>query len=134
MVVTSIAYVAYPAQDVQRLAAFYRDVIGLKVRFSFLGGSIPDFVEFEVGPNDSFAITTEEMLGRLGGDGSDVVFEVADIDRTLSELRTHPIRVDDRTKDYPGCRMASFDDPEGNTVGLHQISAERANEKVIKHA
>jgi len=30
---------------------------------------------------------------------------------------------DEKPADYPNCRIASFEDPEGNKVGLHQVKA-----------
>jgi predicted enzyme related to lactoylglutathione lyase len=33
----------------------------------------------------------------------------------------HTKRADEKPTDYPNCRTATFEDPEGNTVGLHQV-------------
>jgi predicted enzyme related to lactoylglutathione lyase len=60
------------------------------------------------------------MLEPPAGSGSGIVFEVDDIDGMLAKVRPHAKSMED-VAEYPSCRMASFEDPEGNKVTLHQF-------------
>ncbi len=120
MKVTSIAYSAYPAKNVPQLLAFYRDVLGLKVDRVHPSEETAEFVEFDLGSDHWFTLMPEAFLGRPAGSGVGVVFEVDDIDATLEAVRPSAMKADEKPQDHPGCRTASFEDPEGNKVGLHQ--------------
>ena len=60
------------------------------------------------------------MAGRAAGTGNGIVFEVDDVEAMLEAVRPHAKHADDASAEYPSCRMASFEDPEGNRVSLHQ--------------
>ncbi len=120
MQVKSIAWTAYPGKNVANLLAFYRDVLGLRVDRAHPSEDRAQFVEFDLGNDHWFTILPEEFLGRPAGSGSGVVFEVDDIDAALDRVRERASSADEKAADHPGCRVASFDDPEGNKVGLHQ--------------
>jgi len=120
MKVTSIAYTAYPAKSVPQLLAFYRDVLGLKIDRAHPSEDAAELVEFDLGGDHWFSLVPEGFLGRPAGSGAGVVFEVDDIEAALAALRDKAKSADDKPADYPTCRTASFEDPEGNKVGLHQ--------------
>jgi len=120
MRVTSIAYTAYPGKDVPKLLAFYRDILGLKVARAHPSEDGAQLVEFDIGNDHWFSLVPEKMLGRSTGSGAGVIFEVDDIDAALVAVRDGAKSADEKPTDYPTCRTASFEDPEGNKVGLHQ--------------
>jgi predicted enzyme related to lactoylglutathione lyase len=120
MKVTSIAYTAYPGKDVPKLLAFYRDALGLKVDRAHPSEEAAELVEFDLGNDHWFSLMPEKMFGRPPGSGAGVVFEVDDIEAALEAVRIGARSADDKATDYPTCRTASFEDPEGNKVGLHQ--------------
>ncbi len=120
MKVTSIAYSAYPGKNVPQLLAFYRDVLGLKVDRAHPSEDAAELVDFDLGNDQWFTLMPEAFLGRSAGTGAGVVFEVDDIDAALEAVRASVKKADEKAQDYPGCRTASFEDPEGNKVGLHQ--------------
>ncbi|MDB5040052.1 MAG: glyoxalase family protein [Candidatus Eremiobacteraeota bacterium] len=125
MAVRSIAFTAYPAEDVQRLLAFYRDVLGLRVDRAHPDEVDAQFVEFDAGDGHWFSVIPDRFAGRPAGSGSGVVFEVDDIDAVLEDVRKQAKSADEKVTDYPTCRIASFEDPEGNKVGLHQTTGAR---------
>jgi|HubBroStandDraft_1064217.scaffolds.fasta_scaffold16522_5 predicted enzyme related to lactoylglutathione lyase len=126
MQVTGIAFTAYPGKDVQKLLEFYRDALGLRVDRAHPDEVQARFVEFDLGNNQWFSLVPESFLERPAGSGGGVVFEVDDIDAALERVRPHATKVDEKPADYPNCRMAEFDDPEGNRVGLHQTKRSAA--------
>jgi predicted enzyme related to lactoylglutathione lyase len=123
MKVTSIAFTAYPGADVAKLLAFYRDVMGLRVDRAHPSEDEAQFVEFDLGNGQWFSVLPEAFAGRPAGTGTGVTFEVDDIDAMLDRVRAQAKTADAEPQDYPGCRVASFEDPEGNKLGLHQTKA-----------
>src|SRR5271165_4785065 len=120
MHVRSIAFTAYPAENVPNLLAFYRDVLGLRVGRAYPDEAQAQTVEFDVGNDHWFSLLPTKMAGRPAGSASGVVFEVDDVVAVLERVRAHAKNADEKAADYPGCRMAAFEDPEGNRVALHQ--------------
>ena len=125
MGVRSIAYTAYPAEDVQKLLVFYRDVLGLRVDRAHPDEDNAQFVEFDAGGGHWFSVVPDRFAGRPAGSGGGVVFEVDDIDAVLEGVRKQAKSADEKVTDHPTCRIASFEDPEGNKVGLHQMTSAR---------
>ncbi|MBV8299775.1 MAG: VOC family protein [Candidatus Eremiobacteraeota bacterium] len=123
MQVKSIAWTAYPAKDVAKLLAFYRDALGLRVDRAHPSEAEAQFVEFDLGNDHWFTILPEAFLGRPAGSGAGVTFEVDDIDAALAAVRGGARSADETPSDYSNCRIASFEDPEGNKVSLHQFKA-----------
>jgi predicted enzyme related to lactoylglutathione lyase len=121
MKVTAVAYTAYPGGNVAKLLAFYKNVLGLRVDRVHPSEENAEFVEFDIGNDQWFTLMPEKFSGRQAGTGAGIVFEVDDIDAVLDEVRKHTKRADEKPTDYPNCRTATFEDPEGNTVGLHQV-------------
>ena len=125
MGVRSIAYTAYPAEDVQKLLVFYRDVLGLRVDRAHPDEDNAQFVEFDAGGGHWFSVVPDRFAGRPAGSGGGVVFEVDDIDAVLEGVRKQAKSADEKVTDHPTCRIASFEDPERNKVGLHQMTGAR---------
>jgi predicted enzyme related to lactoylglutathione lyase len=121
--VTAVAYTAYPGENVARLLAFYKNVLGLRVGRVHPNEENADFVEFDIGNDQWFSLLPEKFAGRPAGSGAGIVFEVDDIDAVLDEVRKFAKSADEKPTDYPNCRTAAFEDPEGNKVGLHQFKA-----------
>ena len=61
------------------------------------------------------------MGGSRSGSASGIVFEVDDIDKTIANLRSKGVQVDDPYP-TPVCKIASLNDMEGNKVSLHQVT------------
>ena len=115
-----IAYVAYPAEDVQKLLAFYSAVLGLRLSRVHPEEGPARFVEFQVGADSWFSVVPTDFFNRPAGSGVGVAFEVDDIDAAASAVRKHSGTLQGEISDSSGCRWATAEDPEGNHFILHQ--------------
>jgi predicted enzyme related to lactoylglutathione lyase len=119
-VIKEIAFTAYPANDVAGLRKWYEDKLGLKFTGPFEENGVEKYNEAKIG-DGYFSVMTHEWIERDPGSASGVVFEVDNIDDTISDLRGKGVEIDDPYA-TPVCKIASFDDPEGNKVSLHQVT------------
>ena len=120
----AIAFTAYPGKDVAKLLTFYKDALDLRVGRAHPSEAEAEFVEFDLGRDQWFTLMPEKFAGRAAGSGAGVVFEVDDIDESLEKIRKGAKSADEKPTDYGHCRIASFEDPEGNKAQLHQHKAE----------
>ena len=99
-------------EDLEKIRAFYREVLGSK-RTRRPGGA-----GFKTGGAD-LVLT----LAANAATGVSLVFACADIDRSLRAVTeaglvvTHPLE-----EGHWGAKIAGFEDPEGNTIYLEQPS------------
>lgn len=114
--VKDIAFNAYPAKDVAALRKFYTDTLGLKFTGQFEEDGVLKYDEAQVG-NGWFSVMTTEWAEISPTAG--VAFEVDDIERTVADLRSKDVQIEN-IYDTPVCRITAFYDPEGNKVTLHQ--------------
>lgn len=118
--VREIAFTAYPARDVTSLTSWYREMLGIPFDNPFVEDGVEKYNEADIG-GGFFSIMTSEWLERDPGSASGIVFEVADLDKAVADLRGKGLNVGDPYA-TPVCKIASFNDPEGNKVSLHQIT------------
>ncbi|MDQ6826419.1 MAG: VOC family protein [Candidatus Eremiobacteraeota bacterium] len=116
--IKDIAFTAYPAADVAKLVEFYSNSLGLNLSDKYEEDGKLQYAEFEVG-NSWFSVMTHEWMDVPPGSAAGVALEVDNIEQTLKELGSKGITTE-RIHDTPVCRLASFKDPEGNKVTLHQ--------------
>jgi len=117
-VIKDIAFTAYPAKDVRALRDWYANTLGLQFGAPWEEGDKLQYDEAAVGTG-TFSVMTADWMEVAPGSASAVVFEVDDIDEQKSWLEGKHIEVSD-VYDTPVCRVASFRDPEGNKVTIHQ--------------
>ena len=117
----TLDYVILYVRDVERAVEFYRDVIGLRHRFTRDG-----YAEFGTG-RAKFGLLGEERAAELvremasGGGGSEVLFLVEDVDRQAERLRGEGVRILSGPEDRPwGHRSLHLADPDGHVVELAQ--------------
>jgi predicted enzyme related to lactoylglutathione lyase len=109
----------YWTKDMDRSVAFYRDVLGLALR-TRMG---EDWTEFEV------AGTTVALHGTREGhappqDGATIVFEVDDLEGTMTSLRAKDVAFEGEVNEVPGYgRFVSFRDPDGNLLQIFERAA-----------
>ncbi len=127
--INQIALITILTDDVPRLAAFYRDVLGFAVKQD-MGG----YVEFH---NDGvrFAICARSILHEASGhasyaeaqrgQGFELAFpcaEPAEVDRVYAEIVAQGATPVHAPADMPwGQRTAMFADPDGN---IHELFAD----------
>ena len=116
--IKSIAFTAYPSNNVKSTREWYEKMLGLKFSGAFEEEGVELYNEANVGP-DCFALMTTKWIDREAGSGVGVSFEVDDIEATAKALRDAGVRVDD-IYTTPVCKVTSFEDPEGNKVTLHE--------------
>ena len=102
------------AGDVERTAAFYREVLGLPMIHK------EDHVtHFDAGTVRLAVHRREEGEGAPPGDGF-VVFAVEDLDATCAELRRRGAEVQG-PKRRPYGRVAYLEDPDGHRIALWHL-------------
>lgn len=116
--IKDIAFTAYPAKDVEKLRAFYSDVLGLTFSGPYVEEGVLKYDEAKVG-SGWFSVMTSEWAG--SGPAGSIAFEVDDIETTFAGLRAKGLHTD-QIHETPVCKLGSFTDPEGNKVTLHQTT------------
>lgn len=106
----------YMCKDAARAIAFYRDVLGLEPSRLY-----PENrgAEYELPDGTTF--------GLWGGGGkvmpfqpsNGILFAVDDLDAAVDTVKARGVTML-MQNDLPNCRMAMFEDSEGNSVFLHQ--------------
>ncbi len=114
MEILQVSALTFQSADPERLAAFYRDIVGLPLRLQQHGG-MPPHHEGDLG-----AVHLSVLPAHPSAGGPVVpVFRVRDLDASISELSAHgvemalkPLRLDH------GMTVAGFKDPDGNMFRL----------------
>lgn len=118
--IKEIAYTAYPSSDVKPTREWYEKTLGLKFNAPFEEEGVEKYNEAKVG-SGYFSLMTTEWLQRDPGTGAGITFEVENMDAAIGQLREKGVAIED-PMDTPVCRIATFEDPEGNQIILHQIT------------
>jgi len=118
--IKEIAFTGYPANDVAGLRAWYEEKLGIAFDPPFVQGGVEKYCQAKIG-DGYFSVLAHEWVEREPGSASGIVFEVDDIDKTISALRAKGVDVGDPVA-TPVCRIAALEDAEGNKVSLHQIT------------
>ena len=109
----------YWTKDMDASVGFSRDVLGLSLR-TRMG---EDWAEFDVGG------TTVALHGTREGhappqEGATVVFEVDDLEGTMTALRARDVAFEGEVNEGPGYgRFVSFRDPDGNMLQIFERAA-----------
>ena len=115
--VTGIGGLFFRAKDPDRLAAWYRDHLGVDPVPTDYGAQP---WRQEAGPT---AFAPFPLDTTYFGDGAKswmVNFRVRDLDAMAKQLRDAGIKVDVVAEAYPNGRFAHLSDPEGNRIELWQ--------------
>jgi predicted enzyme related to lactoylglutathione lyase len=118
--IKEIAFSAYPSKNVESTRKWYEEMLGLTFSGPFAEDGVEKYNEAKVGAG-YFSLMTSEWIEREPGSGSGVVFEVDDIEAAAKGLRDKGVVVEEIYA-TPVCKIASFPDPEGNKVSIHQIT------------
>jgi len=102
-------YFMVPVVDMDRAVAFYRDTVGLAVRFVS-----PEWTEL-AWRDATIALHRGGATDRQGWLG----FEVDDLDAALAELAAAGATIGE-TRNEAGTRLVAVTDPEGNVVTFGQ--------------
>jgi catechol 2,3-dioxygenase-like lactoylglutathione lyase family enzyme len=111
--------VFFNVDDMDQAVAFYRDKLGLPVRYQSA-----DWTELDAG-NVTIALRRygSGPAGRpeLGvGEGATIVFEVDDIEAARAELADRGLQCIGGVFDYGAVRLAAFEDLYGNVLQIYE--------------
>ena len=111
--------VFFNVDDMEKSVAFYRDTLGLPVKYQSA-----DWVEFDAG-NVTIALrrfgSGPEGRPELGvGEGATLVFEVEDIEKATTELEAKGVKLLGGLFEYGSVKLAAFEDLSGNALQIYQ--------------
>jgi predicted enzyme related to lactoylglutathione lyase len=110
--VKGIDIAAYLVRDPQRQIAFYRDVLGMTPTMIDDQGR---GAEFTLADGSTFGVWKPED----GETGGAIMFAVDDAKRAVEHYRARGLQLSD-VMESPVCLMAFGQDPEGNSIIIHQ--------------
>lgn len=113
--------VFFNVDDMEKAVAFYRDKLGLPVKYESA-----DWVELDAG-NVTIALrrfgSGPEGRPELGvGEGATLVFEVDDLEATRAELQAKGVEFLGGIFEYGAVRLAAFEDLNGNVLQIYQYA------------
>ena len=123
-------YTMVVVSDMQRSVEFYRDVLGIPLKFQS-----PDWTEFQTGTT-TFALHGGGIAsnGPPAGDPSkqaghcSIGFNVEDVDKTYEELKAKGINfvMPPTQREGEGIRLAVAVDPDGLPISFAQLLPDKA--------
>ena len=116
---TKVDDVFFNVDDIEKAKAFYRDNLGLPVKYE-----AADWVELDAG-NVTIALrrygSGPEGRPELDvGEGATLVFQVEDIEAAKAELESNGIKFISGVFDYGTVKLAAFEDLNGNVLQIYQ--------------
>jgi len=120
--VTGVDFVFLPTRSFDAAAAFYGDVLGLEcsARYEKIPGG-----EFETGSLTLQVVEAEAIGLELNPAKNPIALHV-DVEAARAELESRGVSFKGETLESGVCRMAFFEDPDGNALVLHHRYAPRA--------
>ena len=114
--VTGTDFVAVPTQDYEAAAKFYGEVLGLP--FGKRWGNFPAG-EFETG-SLTIALMQVDAFGiDFSPNRTPIALRVDDVQAARAELESRGVEFRGDILNSGVCHQAFFEDPDGNTLGIH---------------
>jgi len=101
--------------DIERARSFYEDKLGLAV-----DAEVEGTIRYRCGKGTGLAVFERPMEAT---DRTVAAFEVADIEREVSELKDKGVEVEGIITLPSGVKRAFFRDPDGNVIGMRQLAS-----------
>ena len=120
--VEGVDFVALPTHDIEGLARFYGETLGL-TRSVYMPER--NYAEFETGNLTLSVIDAEKMGIEHNVNRSGIALHVDDVEEARRTLSGRGVEFQGETLDTGVCHMAFFSDPEGNAFILHHRYAPR---------
>ena len=121
MKVRAVDFIGIPVRDMAAARAFYGEALGLPMIHTF-GDT---WAEYDAG-NVTLAVIgvdPDEWTGQSSGSWqtkTGVALGVSDVKAAVADLASKGVKVTSEVQDFPPCFMAMVEDPDGNSVFLHQ--------------
>jgi catechol 2,3-dioxygenase-like lactoylglutathione lyase family enzyme len=114
--ITGTDFVTVATRDFDAAKRFYGEVLDLP--FAKQWGSMPAG-EFETG-NLTIAVMQSDAFGiEFRANNHPIALHVDDFDAAKAELESRGVEFKSDTIDSGVCYQAFFEDPDGNTIGIH---------------
>lgn len=116
-----IAFIHYCTQDLDRALKFYRDVLGLKLLLQN-----EEWVEFEVGDQRLALRLVDPRTSNAEPpniNGAMIWLEARPIEKIIAALNDNKIKFINKLESFSYGKTASFQDPDGNLIGLYEPPA-----------
>jgi len=118
---TRVDDVFYNVDDMDKAVAFYRDRLGLAVKYE-----TDDWVELD-GGNVTIALRRygSGPVGRPElnvGEGATLVFEVDDLEAAKADLEAQGVKFVSDIFEYGSVRLAAFEDLNGNVLQIYEYA------------
>lgn len=118
--IKKVAFTMYPVENMDRARRFYENILQLTPGSISAGGA---WVEYDLPAGGCFALTTLATGVKPSANaGGSIAFEVEDLEKLITELKTKEVKFKLEIFSTPVCKMAVIFDSEGNAVTLHQIT------------
>jgi predicted enzyme related to lactoylglutathione lyase len=113
-----IAFVHYPTRNLEQALKFYRDVLNFKLLVQN-----EEWVEFEVGGQRLALRQVNSMPQKPEGphpNGAMVWLEARPIEKSITHLKENKIIFINELEQFSYGKTATFQDPDGNAIGLYE--------------
>jgi predicted enzyme related to lactoylglutathione lyase len=115
VIVERVDFVSFLTQDIPRAKQFYAETLGLAIETE--GEHDMEFTAGQV----TLDIFDPSSVGQpFAPSPAGLALRVPDVAETRSELEAKGVAFDGETIDTGVCHMASFKDPDGNSLMLHR--------------
>jgi predicted enzyme related to lactoylglutathione lyase len=119
-IVTGVDFVSVPTQNLGAAVNFYRDVLGLEQSKMWqMGGQEPLGAEFETGTVTIALMDCEKLGIPFQPNKVPIAFHVEDVEAARAELESRGVEFRGDTIDSGVCHQALFEDPDGNSLDIH---------------
>jgi predicted enzyme related to lactoylglutathione lyase len=119
-IVTGVDFVSVPTQNLGAAVDFYRDVLGLEQSKMWqMGGQEPLGAEFETGTVTIAVIDVAKLGIDFQPNKVPIAFHVEDVEAARAELESRGVEFRGDTIDSGVCHQALFEDPDGNSLDIH---------------
>ena len=116
MNITGVDFITVPTRNFEEAQQFYADTLGLERSKQW--GQMPA-VEFETG-SLTIAVMQSDAFGLdFHPNNHPIALHVEDFDGARAELESRGVKFKGDVIDSGVCLQAFFEDPDGNTLGLH---------------
>lgn len=112
----SVSHLLLQSNDLERLVAFYTDVVGFHLRDRIAFGDGRPLVRLQEGMG---LTVLPESRSETGQAVEHIAFQVPAIEPLLASLEEHDVPIDDGPKETGYGTSVYFFDPDGNRIECH---------------
>jgi len=115
--IKGLDFIILPTQDKNRAVGFYHDTLGLEIDSHWGDRG----VEFKLGSGLTLAVADTAAIGRsfAAHTAGAIALGVEDVDAAVQALQAKGVTFEGDIIDSGVCKMAFFNDPDGNSLMLH---------------